>query len=716
MKSILLGLAMLAASTYGAPLMAQGPAPVAPRFAWQKMPIVSPAMRQAGLIGGEGTQWPRWDIAVSPADPNFLLLPIDVGGLYRSTDGGATWNISMQGWNARGANYFAIDPRNASRVIGIAGNSMRWDANWGQSPHGLYLSTDKAQSWRQVAARMDNVAGSAAFDPASFDKAKGFCTRAYYLSEDGELFRSEDGGQSWASASMKPIAATVHHDWTGGGAMVALVRVHPRSGAVYVMGQQGVLRSTDGGQTFTSLRDQSTFGLDIAADGTLFISTESGIMRSRDDGATWTKPANAGLDLAGRFAANVRVSPADARRLLCWVPGANWQWKRYVSHDGGESWSEAKLDATQAILPTNARQGYFAWHPKNADIAWSIGGDWVSKSTDGGRSFAWSNNGYNGVMVGTSFNFSAHQPNTVLLGFQDYNGAFTLDGGQTWNYRDISGLGWGGHCYGASQADSQVMWCGDAQSWSTPRRLKISRDGGQTWKLVPGADGKPLEWKGADVSFVSPRNAQVLFASNFRSTDKGATWAAMSSCDGVFIAAPDGTLVGKKALAIVISKDDGATWSRVAEVEGSFEDVAFDHKRGRYYVASQERLKYLQGGVWTTVETPRDQYNNIRVITVALDAQNPDIVLCGGPRNTYASAATVARSTDGARTWENLTTGDGPHETSWIRVHPITREAWLGGQCFGMWRLAPPKVLGAAPAPRPVAQDPVPLLVSGAQK
>ena len=72
-----------------------------PAFAphWIKMPILTPEAKRAGIFpGGEGSQWPRGPVAMSPADPNFLLLPIDVGGLYRSLDGGAHWEVCMVGW------------------------------------------------------------------------------------------------------------------------------------------------------------------------------------------------------------------------------------------------------------------------------------------------------------------------------------------------------------------------------------------------------------------------------------------------------------------------------------------------------------------------------------------------------------------------------------------------------------------------------------------
>ncbi len=66
--------------------------------AWVKMPLLSPDAKAKDIFpGGEGSQWPRGPVAVSPADPAFLLLPIDVGGLDGSLDGGAHWNVARVG-------------------------------------------------------------------------------------------------------------------------------------------------------------------------------------------------------------------------------------------------------------------------------------------------------------------------------------------------------------------------------------------------------------------------------------------------------------------------------------------------------------------------------------------------------------------------------------------------------------------------------------------
>ncbi|BDI27956.1 hypothetical protein CCAX7_000070 [Capsulimonas corticalis] len=695
--------AFFATGAASATALAAAPSVTAPN--WIKMPLLSPAGKKAGVFpGGEGAQWPRNPIAVSPADPNFLLLPIDVGGLYRSMDGGKTWNIAMVGWDARGANAFAIDPKNAKHVLGVGSNSMNWQDGWGPSPNGLYLSKDKAASWKHVLARDEGVTGAVAWDPSSYDKAKGECTRAYYNGYGIGLHRSDDGGETWREVSAPNVTAPAR-DWTQGPNGTGLLRVDAQGG-IYTVGAEGAFRSTDGGKTFAHIRKGEVDGLDITSDGAIVICSSQGVFISHDRGDSFTMLAGKGLEARGSGSINgIVVSPADPKRMICWlVPISpytkpDFDWPRYVSWDGGATWTRARTDNTLAELPPNGRQGYTTWSPKDPNVAWGIGGDWATISTDGGKSFRWSNNGYNGVMLGATFNFSPHAPGTVFLGFQDYNGAFTKDGGATWNYRDVSGKGWGGHEYAALAVDESLMISGDADSWGTPRQLHVSRDGGTTFTTIKGADGKPMEFHGSDVTFADPADGNVCFASDIRSADHGATWARMDGCDGVFTANPvTNVLYGRKGESVVRSSDHGATWTKVADIAGGLVDLALDHKTGRIYAASQDRLKVYDGTGWTTLETPKDQYGHERVWTVAVDPQQPSVVYVGAPQNTYASAATVCRSTDGGKTWRNLTVttplpagaSGGPHEVSCIRVNPKTREAWLNGECYGMWRIAPP--------------------------
>lgn len=684
---------------------------------WIPMPLLSPEAAKAGIApGGEGAQWPR-DIVISHSDPNFLLLAIDVGGLYRSSNGGKLWQQATVGWNARGANAFAIDPKNADHVIGIGGNSIDWSADWGGTPpHGLYHSNNRAASWKHVLSVHAGLGGSVAFDPASYDSARKICTVAYYASHTVGLYKTTDGGEAWSKVSAYPVNRNLDKDTD------VFLRVHPMQGIVYLGGKDGFWRSENGGTTFKKMQDGEVWGMDTVAKqpDIVYITGSMGVQVSRDAGRTFAAVAANGLDRQGnKPVRTISVSPADPKRMSAWIQGDNWQWKRYSSHDGGINWQEWKIEKGFAPLPQNVRQGYAAWHPIDPNRVYAIGGDWVTRSDDGGRTFRWDSNGYNGIMLGGMFNFSKHTPNTVFLAFQDYNGAFTHDGGTIWNYRDVSGKGWGGYCYGGHAVDKQTMYYGDAESWGSKRNLKISHDGGATWKHATDANSKNIVLAGPDVAVSDPSDARILFASNHRSTDKGITWQPMLDCDGVYtVSLRSKMLLGKKGSTLVFSDDQGAAWKTMTQIEGGIDDIAANSSLSAVYVASQEKLKRWNGRTLEVIPTPRDQYGNSRVTTVAVDPHDDNVIYVGGPRNTYASHATVCRSTDGGGNWTNLTMNTpldkggtpSPHEVSAIRVHTVTRQAWVNGQCYGMWRINPPaaneKGKSALEASAPKAETP----------
>ncbi len=175
----------------------------APPSGWVQMPLVSTDLRARGFPGGEGGQWPR-SIACDSSG-GFLLLGVDVGGIYRSSDSGRSWEPANVGFLGRGASGLAIDPRSRRRAIAVATNTSVFDRN------GLYLTEDGASSWRLV--HPAPISGNefrrqVAFVPTPGD---GSMTRLAFwsrvaddrpsfgtaVSEPG-LYRSSDGGRGRA--------------------------------------------------------------------------------------------------------------------------------------------------------------------------------------------------------------------------------------------------------------------------------------------------------------------------------------------------------------------------------------------------------------------------------------------------------------------------------------------------------------------------------------
>jgi len=649
---------------------------------WHAIPLVTAAARATGIEGGEGGQAIR-TLVMSQTDPKLLLMGTDVGGIYRTTDGGLHWQVCMNGWNARGGNAFAIDPKNPDHILGVGANGN----DFGPASMGVYLSTDRGTSWKQTLPRNDGNEwrrDSIAFDPSSFDVRLGYCTVAYFESRNGGLFKSTDGGGSWTLACKERSGAAM--------------KIHPTKGYLYLADNSqhdhGFYKSSDGGNSFRRINENYTLGIDVISThpDDVYIARWDKVLVSNDCGETFHPVGhNKGLP-DNTPIQDIRVSAAHPKIMACKHGGPQW-WESYAyySDDAGDSWHKPAYDNTLAFLPFTQPDEKCVFDPTDPKIVFStVAGGWVVKSTDGGKHYAWSSNGENAIMLGSSFNFSLKSPDTVFLAFQDYDGASTGDGGKTWIYQNPAGNGWGGFDYGGYTVDGKLMWCGDAPGWTGKRTLKLSRDGGKQWAVVKGSDGKPIVVAGPDISFSDPQDGNNCFASNYWSTDAGQSWRPMTGCDGVFISDPTGKILfGKHGNSICRSNDHGRSWNDMTNpVDGGIRDLAVHGDV--CYAASNEQLKKFVEGKWETIATPKDQYGQVHIWTVAIDPQNSSAIYAGGPANLYATAATIIRSTDAGKNWINLTQPTGPHEVQWVRVHPKTRQAWVNGECYGMWKIDPP--------------------------
>jgi hypothetical protein len=550
---------------------------------------------------------------------------------------------------------------------------------------------------------------------------------------------------------------------------MSILAVHPTKGHVYAGSNDpaayGFYRSVDGFSTFSRyachpaslaprllcpligallrpsyklnallatavLRDPTpVYGLAVpnAPDGSpddVYIASASGILLSQDAGATF-KPAGRGQGLPlNETLRRITVSPADATHMSCWHMGESYRYTQYYTIDGGDTWSETAWDNALAFMPYNARAGITAYHPTNASIMWGNGGDWITRSEDGGATLHWAANGYNAVMAGGGFAFHPDTPDALFVSFQDYGGSLTRDGGHTWTYANVSGNTWGGQGYGGAAlgANASVMVVGNSyDGWDGPRILTVSHDGGNTWVTAKNASQQPIIYGGLDIASRHPTLAQVGFASRWRTTDGGATWEEMSNCDGVLTSGGNSgsiMLFGASKDSVVVSRDDGNVWVALATPQpGSpLRDVAWDDDRGRIYAAVDDRLYACTwNGIGTEragascqstsanascfeVSIPRDQFNNTRVKSVAVDPSNHARVAVGSAKDVYATSVSVAGSTDGGKTWRNLLPDtplprdpqsvQGPHEVSWLRFHPHTGELWVAGGCFGLWKVS----------------------------
>ncbi|MEM6332677.1 MAG: hypothetical protein AAF823_04995 [Planctomycetota bacterium] len=699
--------------------------PKAEPCGWQPVPLISEAIREAGEpYGGEGGQWVQ-TIAIDQHSGDLVIYGTDVAGVLRSLDGGATWEPTNVGLHARGGSGAAIDPNFPDRVVLIGMNSLP------SGRHGVYLSEDRAASWEHVLPIMmcgiRDIRDQIAFDPNTAEEELELTRDVYWsrpavetpffgqVEPDPAIYRSGDGGRSW-----ERLAETAH---VAGG----ILRADPhQSGRLLTYGGDGLYVTENRGEDWRKIKDGAFTGLDICPSrpGLIWLTDASNLYCSIDGGKSFEAISSARSALAreGYTLRGVEASPADADRLLLWrQQDDGWDWSWHVSHDAGATWQRTRHDNAKAFLPQNSRQGVFTWHPRDADVVIATGGDWPTRSADGGRTFAWSARGFVGNLVSSQFHFNPKQPDLLFLGSQDYSAAITQDGGKTWRYVNVSGKSWGGFTYGAHAVTPDVLIAGDSGKWAGSRRLNISRDGGETWERRDDIAFDRGNWDkpeaevpyGFQSAFACPDHSNVWFFGPYRSTDSGVTWSLMPHCDGVHNLAVDGTgknvtLVGSDydqatgMAHVVLSNDHGASWRRVLTVQGRPIDAAYNADSGvAYMVTADGNLYRAEPGTTSEaqrLDPPRDQFGNRRMRSVALDPIHPEIVYAAQNKDIYAVDASAMRSMDGGDTWEVLTRNeplgetdlDGGRESFIVRVHPVNRDAWFGTGCYGTWRYPAP--------------------------
>jgi photosystem II stability/assembly factor-like uncharacterized protein len=241
------------------------------------------------------------NILIDPQDPNRVFVavlghpygPNSERGVFRSTDGGETWQKILYKDDDIGAADLAFDPKNPQIIYTDLWSSRRppWTTGNPLEGHsgGLFKSTDGGETWHPLTKGLPTNAQG--LGRIGFGISPSSPNRIYALvdaaPEVGGLYRSDDAGESWQR---------VNHEqriW-GRGSDFAWVRVSPENPDIIYICNTSTYRSTDAGTSFTAIKgapggdDYHAVWINPENPRIILLAADQGATISVNGGETWS--------------------------------------------------------------------------------------------------------------------------------------------------------------------------------------------------------------------------------------------------------------------------------------------------------------------------------------------------------------------------------------------------------------------------------------------
>jgi len=311
-------------------------------------------------------------IALNPANPNILYVATNES-VYKTRDGGTTWERISTELSSRRVLTLAIDPRHPATIYaGTMGDAVYKSPDGGQRwlPHnvglkehisvvnqflfdprdtevlyaattvGFFRSADGARLWEERMTGMKEVHYVVAIAQSPTDP------QILYAGTSGGAYRSSDGAATWQKINNGLIPDEVLEASMSLG--VNAIMIDPvQTQTVYAGTTKGLFKTTNKGETWArigqSLPDQyvSSVLIDPTNPNILFAGGRAGVHRSQDGGQSW-QAMNDGLETL-----NIRtlaMSPRDPHTLYVGTNGSGL----YLSTDGAKTWKRVNITLASA--------------------------------------------------------------------------------------------------------------------------------------------------------------------------------------------------------------------------------------------------------------------------------------------------------------------------------------------------------------------------------
>jgi photosystem II stability/assembly factor-like uncharacterized protein len=549
------------------------------------------------------------DVVVHPRDPDTVYVaalghafgPNEERGVFRSRDGGASWEKVLYKSANAGSTDIALDPNNPRIVFANIWEARRqpYRLDSGGVDSGLWRSFDGGDSWEEITRRRGLPEGVLGKIGVAVSPARTGRVWALVEAEDGALFRSDDYGDTWERISEDP-------DLRRRAFYYMHIYADPQDPETVWVLNMPLKKSVDGGKTFQSLPiphgDNHDLWIDPNDPQRMIEGNDGGACVTYNGGRSWSTLLNQPtaqfyhVTTDEQFPYRVYGSQQD-----------NWTISLpSIGFDGAITWSDW-------IVPGGGESGYIAVQPVEPHLVF---GGAIGNGPGPGKLIAWDprTRQHRDVAVWPEdhgfgegakphkyrfqwtfpIEFSPHDPRVVHICSNHVHRS--TDGGTTWEAispdltrndetklepsggpitRDNSGVEIYGTIFAfrVSPHTPGLFWAG-----SDDGLVHISHDGGANWEDITPPDLP--EWSLISIIEPSPHDAATAYVAAtrykhddtrpylYKTSDYGKSWTRITN--GI----PDSEYTrviredpGRKGLlyagtetGLYISFDDGASW------------------------------------------------------------------------------------------------------------------------------------------------------------
>jgi photosystem II stability/assembly factor-like uncharacterized protein len=627
-----------------------------------------------------------------PNQPNLFYFGSTGGGIWKTTDGGRSWDNISDGFFGGSIGAISVS-KSDPNVIYVGGGEKTVRGNV-SSGYGIWKSVDAGKTWTDAGLKNSRHVPRIVVDPTNHDVVfAGVLGNIYKPTQDRGVYKSIDGGKTWK----KTLFANEN-------AGVVDLLIDPTNPRILYASTWRVQRTP--------------YSLSSGGEG-------SALWKSMDRGETWTEiSTKKGFPEGTLGIIGVTVSPINNQRVWALIENKD-KGGLYRSDDGGDTWSQVNSERDLRQRAWYYTRLYADTKDVNTVYVLNVR---YHKSTDGGKTFDTYNaphGDHHDLWI------APENPDRMIIG-DDGGAQVTYDGGETWStyhnqptsqfYRVTTDNHFPYRIYAAQQDNSTVRIPHRTDGWSISEDDWESTAGGESAHIAIDPKDNDIVYGGSYDGFltrVNHKTGTVRAINVWPDNPMGAGAEAMKYRFQwnfpIIFSKHNPNRLYTFSQNVHVTENEGQSWKVISpdltrndslKLKSSGGPITQDNtsveyyctifaaqesplKEGLLWVGSDDGLIHVTqngGQTWENV-TPKGMPEWMMINSVEPSAFDAGTCYVAGTKyKTGDFAPYLYKTTDYGKSWTKITTGINPeHFTRVVREDPKQKGLLYAGTETGMY-------------------------------